>query len=90
MSTSLNWSFSKIPLVIGGSHTQNSRCFPFTNLLETFGNIQTDKSYFYTDYQHYTEYKNTQGMNLLMRSSRLPRMEPYLPTRNAHAQKHEH
>ena len=68
MLTNLNWGFSKISLLISGSHTQNSRCFPFTNPLETFGNIQTDKSYFYTDYQHYTEYKNTQGNETTGRS----------------------
>ena len=47
----------------GRFHTQNSQCFPLTNPLETFGNIQTNKTYFYADYQHYTKNKNTQGMN---------------------------
>ena len=71
MLTSLNRSFSKIPLLIGGSHTQNSRCFPFTNPLETFGNIQTDKASFYTDYQYYTKSKNTQGMKKFLNSLKI-------------------
>ena len=63
MLASLNRSFSKIPLLIGGSHTQNSRCFPFTNPLETFGNILANLSQHYTDYQYYTKQKIVQAWN---------------------------
>ena len=66
MLTSLNCSFSKISLLIGGSHTLNSRCFPFTNPLETFGNILADLSQYYTDYQYYTKQKIVQAWNRLL------------------------
>ena len=64
MLTSLNWNFSKISLLIGGSHTQNSRCFTFTNLLEIFGNILANLSQYHTDYQYYTKQKIVQGLGL--------------------------
>ena len=73
MLTSLNRSFSKIPLLIGGSHTQNSRCFPFTNPLETFGNILANLSQHYTDYQYYTKQKIVQAWE--HRLSSVPRTE---------------
>ena len=66
MLTSLNWNFSKISLLIGGSHTQNSQCFPFTNPLETFGNILSNLSQYYTDYQYYTKQKIVQAWKLLV------------------------
>ena len=64
MLTSINWNFSKISLLIGGSHTQNSRCFPFTNPLETFGNILSNLSQYYTEYQYYTKQKIVQTWSL--------------------------
>ena len=36
--------------------------FPIYKSTGKFGNIQTNKTSFHTDYQHYTKYKNTQGM----------------------------
>ena len=69
MLTSLNWNFSKISLLIGGSHTQNSRCFTFTNLLEIFGNILANLSQYHTDYQYYTKQKIVRAWNLTLACS---------------------